>query len=135
MSVRTRHHRLRVVAGVSHERMARKAPGQQGSWGWWGVTGPPLWPVVGGRVGRGGIQWSGWGEPLVPIAVNPRTKTLHLAHALKGYPDYAKLDGASLTVTVTADHLKWLAKHRDMHRAQGSATAILKQVPAEVATT
>src|SRR5262245_61679924 len=46
--------------------MARKALGQQGGWGWWDGTGPPLWPLVGARVRRGGIQGSRWGEPLVP---------------------------------------------------------------------
>ena len=66
VSVQARHHRVRVTAGVSQERMARKALGQQGGWGWWGKTGPPLWPLVGARVRRGGIQGSGWGEPLVP---------------------------------------------------------------------
>jgi hypothetical protein len=66
LSVQARHHRFRVVAGVSHERMARKALGQQGSWGWWDGAGPPLWPSVRARVRRGGIQGPGWGEPLVP---------------------------------------------------------------------
>jgi predicted restriction endonuclease len=50
------------------------------------------------------------------IAVNPKTKALHLADELKKYSDYAKLDGAPLTVAVTADHTKWLTKHWDMHR-------------------
>ncbi|MDX3099035.1 HNH endonuclease [Streptomyces sp. ME19-03-3] len=68
------------------------------------------------------------------IAVNPQTKTLHLAYTLKTYPDYAKLDGVPLTVTVTADHRKWLAKHWDMHRAQTSPPAIPQQVAAEAAT-
>ena len=66
LSVQARHQRFRVVAGVSHERMARKALGQQGSWGWWDGAGPPLWPSVRARVRRGGIQGPGWGEPLVP---------------------------------------------------------------------
>ncbi len=55
LSVQARHHRVRVVAGVSQERMARKALGQQGCWGWWDGAGPPLWPFVGARVRRGGI--------------------------------------------------------------------------------
>ncbi|MDH6705318.1 hypothetical protein P3T27_002028 [Kitasatospora sp. MAA19] len=50
------------------------------------------------------------------IAVNPTTKLLHLADSLKGFPDYAKLDGAPLAVSVTADHVKWLAAHWKMHR-------------------
>lgn len=50
MSVQARHHRLRVTAGVSQERMARKALAQQGSWGRWDKAGPPLWPLVGARV-------------------------------------------------------------------------------------
>lgn len=58
------------------------------------------------------------------IAINPQTKTLNLADALKVYPDYARLDGAPLTVAVTADHLKWLTRHWDMHRAQVPTTAI-----------
>src|SRR4051794_3300962 len=66
LSVQARHHRFRVVAGGSHARTERNAPGQQGSWGGWGSLGPPLWPVVGARVRCDGIQGSGWGEPLVP---------------------------------------------------------------------
>src|SRR5262249_38140482 len=66
VSVQARHHRLRGMAGVSQERMARKALGQQGCWGGWDGAGPPLWPLVRARVRRGGIQRSGWGEPLVP---------------------------------------------------------------------
>ncbi len=66
VSVQARHHRLRVMAGVSQERTARNGLGQQGRWGWWGWAGPPLWPLVGARVRRGGFQGSGWGEPLVP---------------------------------------------------------------------
>jgi hypothetical protein len=56
------------------------------------------------------------------IAVNPKTETLHLAHEVKAYPDYAKLDGAPLTVSVTADHIKWLTKHWDMHRPSTQPT-------------
>lgn len=66
VSVQARHHRLRVTAGVNQERTARNALGQQGCWGWWGMAGPPLWPLVGARVRRSGVQGSGWGEPLVP---------------------------------------------------------------------
>jgi hypothetical protein len=33
------------MAGASQERTARKALGQQGSWGWWGVA-APLRPVI-----------------------------------------------------------------------------------------
>lgn len=66
MSVDARHHRVRVMAGVSQERMARNALGQQGGWGWWGKSGPPLWALVGARVRRGGVQGSRRGEPLVP---------------------------------------------------------------------
>src|SRR5690242_10391331 len=66
VSVQDRHHRVRVMAGVSQDRMARKALGQQGGWCWWGMAGPPLCPLVGAGVRRGGIQGSGWGEPLVP---------------------------------------------------------------------
>ncbi|WP_236578772.1 HNH endonuclease [Streptomyces tendae] len=61
------------------------------------------------------------------IAVNPKTKTLHLADELKQYPDYAKLDGAPLTVDVTADHTKWLTKHWDMHRPGVPANVIPQQ--------
>lgn len=66
VSVQARHHRLRVTARMSQERMARNALGQQGCWGWWDGAGPPLWPLVGARVRRGGVQGSRWGEPLVP---------------------------------------------------------------------
>src|SRR3954452_20001165 len=67
VSVHACHHRVRVMAGVSQDRTARKALGQQGSRGGWDGGGPPLWRVVvGAWVRRGGIQWSGWGEPLVP---------------------------------------------------------------------
>lgn len=45
--------------------MARKALDQQGCWGWWDGAGPPLWRLA-AWVRRGGIQRSGWGEPLVP---------------------------------------------------------------------
>ncbi|WP_031164889.1 HNH endonuclease [Streptomyces durhamensis] len=61
------------------------------------------------------------------IAVNPKSKTLHLADALKTYPDYAKLDGAPLTVSVTADHLKWLARHWNMHRVNEPSPVIPPQ--------
>jgi hypothetical protein len=54
------------VGGVSQERTARKALGQQGCWGWWDGTGSSLWPLVGAGGRRGGVQGSGWGEPLVP---------------------------------------------------------------------
>ena len=64
VSVQARHHRVRVTAGVSQERMARKALGQQGCWGRWDGAGPPLWPHVGAGVRRGGVQRSRWGEPL-----------------------------------------------------------------------
>ncbi|MFB7956209.1 HNH endonuclease [Streptomyces sp. NPDC056045] len=50
------------------------------------------------------------------IAVSPEAKTLHLDASLQVYPDYAKLDGAPLAVTVTARHVEWLAKHWDLHR-------------------
>jgi hypothetical protein len=66
LSVQARHQRCRVMAGVSQARVARNALGQQGGWGWWGVGSPPLWAIVGAGVRRGGVQWSGWGEPLVP---------------------------------------------------------------------
>ncbi|GAA3051871.1 HNH endonuclease [Streptomyces glomeratus] len=68
------------------------------------------------------------------IAVSPQTKTLHVADALKAYPDYAKLNGSPLTVPVTDDHLKWLSKHWDMHRVQAPAPTFPQQAPAEVAT-
>ena len=42
VSVQARHHRLRVTAGVSQERMARNGLGQQGRWGWWDGADPPL---------------------------------------------------------------------------------------------
>ncbi|MFF7235477.1 HNH endonuclease [Streptomyces collinus] len=64
------------------------------------------------------------------IAVDPHTKSLHLADALKAYPDYAKLHGAPLTVPVTDEHLKWLIRHWEMHRAQ----TFPLQALAEVAT-
>ncbi|MGA6156750.1 HNH endonuclease [Stenotrophomonas sp. NPDC087984] len=68
------------------------------------------------------------------IAVHPQTKTLHLADSLKVYPDYAKLDGAPLRVNVTADHIRWLTKHWDMHRANVPAATIPSQAnPAETA--
>jgi hypothetical protein len=66
LSVQARHHRLRVTAGASQERMARKALGQQGCWGRWDGAGP-LSPAPGR--GTGPARWhqgSGWGEPLVP---------------------------------------------------------------------
>lgn len=47
--------------GVSQERMARKALGQQGCWGWWCPVGPPLWPLF-----ACWHQGPGWGKPLVP---------------------------------------------------------------------
>jgi hypothetical protein len=50
VSLHARHHQVRAMAGVSMERMARKALGQQGGWGWWGMAGPPLWARVGARV-------------------------------------------------------------------------------------
>ncbi|MGW1588325.1 HNH endonuclease [Streptomyces sp. NPDC002386] len=68
------------------------------------------------------------------ITVNPQTRALHLADALKAYPDYSKLDRAPLTVTVTTDHLKWLAKHWDMHRAQVPTTVTPQMARAEAAT-
>ncbi|MFF9524888.1 HNH endonuclease [Streptomyces achromogenes] len=61
------------------------------------------------------------------IAVNPQTKTLHLADELKKYPDYARLHGAPLTVAVTGEHVKWLTKHWDMHRPHTSVSAIPHQ--------
>lgn len=66
VSVRTRHHGVRVMAGVSQDRIAREALGQRGGGSWWGMAGPRLCPLVGAGVRRGGIQGSGWGEPLVP---------------------------------------------------------------------
>lgn len=66
VSVQACHRRLRVTAGVSQDRMARNALGQQGGWDWWDGAGPPLRPVVGAGVRRCDIQGSGWGEPLVP---------------------------------------------------------------------
>ncbi|MFE5191914.1 HNH endonuclease [Streptomyces sp. NPDC056628] len=68
------------------------------------------------------------------IAVSPQTKTLHVADALKAYPDYAKLNDSPLTVPVTDDHLKWLTKHWGMHRAQAQAPMLPQQAPAEVAS-
>ncbi|MDH6608454.1 hypothetical protein M2164_004089 [Streptomyces sp. SAI-208] len=66
------------------------------------------------------------------IAVHPQSKTLHLDASLNAYPDYAKLDGAALTVSVTADHVKWLAKHWDMHRPNLPAASVPGQItPAE----
>ncbi|WP_234434507.1 hypothetical protein OG337_20705 [[Kitasatospora] papulosa] len=50
------------------------------------------------------------------IVVNPQTKTLDVSADLEGYPDYAKLHGVPLAVPTTADHVKWLVKHWDMHR-------------------
>lgn len=64
VSVQARHHRLRVTAGVSQERMARNALGQQGRWGWWDGAGPPLSGPSSGH-GSGAVA-SRWGEPLVP---------------------------------------------------------------------
>lgn len=52
LSVQARHQCCRVTAGASHERAARKALGQQGSWGGWDSDGPPLWPVVGAGIRR-----------------------------------------------------------------------------------
>ncbi|MGW1238332.1 HNH endonuclease [Streptomyces bobili] len=69
------------------------------------------------------------------IAVDPTTKTMHVADVLKAYPDYAKLDGAPLTVAVTADHVTWLAKHWDMHRESVPPVAIPSQAgPVEAVT-
>ncbi|MEU6572520.1 HNH endonuclease [Streptomyces sp. NPDC046805] len=61
------------------------------------------------------------------IAVNPKTKALHLADSLMKYPDYAKLHGVPLTVSVAADHIKWLAKHWEMHRGDGPTATIPEQ--------
>ncbi|MGW9363145.1 MULTISPECIES: HNH endonuclease signature motif containing protein [Streptomyces] len=51
------------------------------------------------------------------IAVNPKTQTLHLDDSLHTFPDYAKLDGAPLAVSVTAGHIERLARHWTTHRA------------------
>lgn len=61
------------------------------------------------------------------IAVHPKTETLHLAGELKAYPDYARLDGATLTVALTPDHVKWLAKHWEMHRANAPTHLMPRQ--------
>ncbi|PWI41268.1 hypothetical protein CK485_27745 [Streptomyces sp. ICBB 8177] len=68
------------------------------------------------------------------IAVNPQDKTLHLADRLKAYPDYAKLHGAPLSVTITSHHVAWLAKHWDMHRPNTPPTGIPQQtIPTQTA--
>ncbi|MFI6210011.1 HNH endonuclease [Streptomyces sp. NPDC051041] len=70
------------------------------------------------------------------ITVNPITKTLRLADEVKAYPDYAKLDNAPLAVAVTADHIKWLAKHWDMHMASAPEAVVPHQVsPLDTVTT
>ncbi|MER5418905.1 HNH endonuclease [Streptosporangium roseum] len=53
------------------------------------------------------------------IAVNPTTETLDVSRELAVFPDYARLQGKPLSIAVTADHLKWLAKHWGMHRTVG----------------
>ncbi|HJD84147.1 HNH endonuclease [Kitasatospora aureofaciens] len=50
------------------------------------------------------------------LAVNPATGTLDVAGSLAGFPDYANLHGKQVTVSLTADRVKWLAKHWAMHR-------------------
>ncbi|WP_198347027.1 HNH endonuclease [Nocardiopsis dassonvillei] len=50
------------------------------------------------------------------IAVDPQAKSLHLTDDLKPYPEYAKLHGAQLAVSVTSEHIKWLTEHWTMHR-------------------
>ena len=54
VSVQARHHRLRVTAGVSQERMARNGLGQQGRWGWWDGAAPPS---LAPRRGTGPARW------------------------------------------------------------------------------
>ncbi|OEJ59702.1 hypothetical protein BGM19_18645 [Streptomyces agglomeratus] len=51
------------------------------------------------------------------IAVDPATGTLNVSPDLSAFGEYTKLDGQPVTVTLTADHRKWLSKHWDMHRA------------------
>lgn len=51
------------------------------------------------------------------IAIDPNTLVLDVAERTRAYPDYARLHGQQLSVTVTPSHRKWIAKHWDMHRA------------------
>ena len=50
------------------------------------------------------------------IAVNPLTRELDVSEVLAGFPDYARFQGKQLSVAITTDHLKWLARHWHMHR-------------------
>lgn len=50
------------------------------------------------------------------IAVDPKSKKLDLSEELMNYPDYKKLHGSWVTVPVTSEHMKWIAKHWKMHR-------------------
>lgn len=52
VSVHACHHRLRVLAGVSQERMARKPRGKQGCWGWRG-----WWDGARSPSGQGPTRW------------------------------------------------------------------------------
>ena len=61
-------------------------------------------------------------------------RRLHLADDLKPFPDYAKLHCAPLAVSVTGDHVKWLAKHWAMHRTNTVQATIPQQSgPADTA--
>ncbi|MFJ9583369.1 HNH endonuclease [Streptomyces acidicola] len=61
------------------------------------------------------------------IAVDPRTNTLLLHDDLKPFPDYAKLQGVPLAVSVTDDHLKWLTRHWIMHYPNAAQATVHPQ--------
>ncbi|GII64227.1 hypothetical protein Skr01_43120 [Sphaerisporangium krabiense] len=52
------------------------------------------------------------------IAVEPRTGTIDISAELAKFPAYSGLQGKPLSIEITADHLKWLAEHWNVHRSR-----------------
>ncbi|GAA4377373.1 hypothetical protein GCM10023088_37130 [Actinomadura verrucosospora] len=51
------------------------------------------------------------------IAFDPDAETIVVAPDLTSYPFYTQLNGRPLAITANNEHLKWLTKHWNMHRA------------------
>ncbi|MFP8941725.1 HNH endonuclease [Streptomyces fenghuangensis] len=57
------------------------------------------------------------------IAVDPSRRTLHLSDELHDFPEYAKLHGSPVGVTLSSEQIGWLRDHWKMHRLSESADA------------
>ncbi|SDL76956.1 HNH endonuclease [Arthrobacter sp. ok362] len=52
------------------------------------------------------------------LAVDPKTLTIDVAPSVRDFPEYGRLHGQQVAVTVTSAHCKWLARHWQQFRGK-----------------